>query len=360
MRVVFRVDAGQHIGSGHVMRCLTLADALRQKGAECIFLTRAHKGHLAQFIAEKGFEAHVFEAGVHRPLEHPSDYTTWLGVPWEQDAQESRAYVSALGPIDLMVVDHYALDWRWESQLKESASKILVIDDLANRRHATHILLDQNFGRQKEDYAGLLACDCLILTGTKYALLHPNYARLRETALKRRLEAKHPYSVLISLGGSMGDELLRVFNIAAPVFSKNGNKVTVVSGFADGVKEHINDLSSHYKIETTVYHFIDNLAELMVTSDIVIGAMGATTWERCCLGLPTLGVILANNQLELSMKLEQVNAVHRVIQGNKLSENDVQEFCLMSSREYKSLSKCSAAISDGRGLDRVLAVLLNE
>ena len=181
MQIAFRADASIQISTGHVMRCLTLAEELKRQGHDCFFICREHKGHLGDLIAEKGFSLHLLPTA---ESEHASadfnwsDHARWLGVTWQRDAEQTRAILSNQ-PVDWLVVDHYALDIGWEQQTAEYAAQIMVIDDLADREHQCDLLLDQTFGRNAADYRPLVPKNCELLCGSQYALLRPEFAEFR-------------------------------------------------------------------------------------------------------------------------------------------------------------------------------------
>ncbi|MEI6791172.1 MAG: UDP-2,4-diacetamido-2,4,6-trideoxy-beta-L-altropyranose hydrolase, partial [Myxococcaceae bacterium] len=146
MNVLIRTDASKKIGSGHVMRCLTLADGLRMRGAQIKFSCIRHEGHLCDLISERGYE--VISA------------------------------IENTGASDLLIVDHYELDENWETSQRPFCKRIFVIDDLA-RSHDCDILLDQNLVADfKTRYTGKVLANCKLLLGPEYALLPPIYAEL--------------------------------------------------------------------------------------------------------------------------------------------------------------------------------------
>lgn len=160
MRMAFRTDASSRIGTGHVMRCLTLADALREQGSECQFVCREHEGHLIGHIRSRGYKAHALpRSSANTSFESDLAHASWLDVDWQTDADQTQ---EALGSeaVDWLIVDHYALDQRWESALRSSCKRIMVIDDLADRQHDCDLLLDQNYGSSAERYHGLVSADC--------------------------------------------------------------------------------------------------------------------------------------------------------------------------------------------------------
>src|ERR1035437_405447 len=202
LRIAFRTDASLQMGSGHVMRCLTLADALKAQGAQCQFISRAHPCNLIEVIRQRGYMVNILVApvqqaqaaikniaatvqGAQQKPPHEPAHAAWLGSTWQADAQETTVVLATLQP-DWLVVDHYALDQRWEEVLAAHCLQLLVIDDLADRPHRCDLLLDQNLGRQPQDYANLVPAHCQVLTGPNYALLRPEFVALRHYSLQRR------------------------------------------------------------------------------------------------------------------------------------------------------------------------------
>lgn len=200
MRIAFRADASLQIGTGHVMRCITLADALRERGAKSTFICRPHTGHLLDLIKQRGHET-IALTPADNSFIAPADpfHAKWLGTDWASDAMQTQ---QALGDqvADWLVVDHYGLDRRWEKVMRSQAQRIMVIDDLADRPHDTDLLLDQNLGRQAHDYGGLLSRHTQTLIGPTYALLRPEFAQWREHSLQRRAQPKLK-NLLITMGG---------------------------------------------------------------------------------------------------------------------------------------------------------------
>lgn len=314
MNVAFRVDASLQIGSGHVMRCLTLADVLRERGARCHFICREHPGHLLELIRQRGYPASTLATGPEnfqpaaddvRPL--PA-HAAWLGCDWRSDAEHCRSILEKIKP-DWLVVDHYALDACWQAELKSHYGKLMVIDDLADRQHLCDVLLDQNLGRKVKDYTDLIPQDCELLVGPRYALLRPEFAALREYSLRRRAQPELR-QILISMGGvdqhnATGEVLavLKTCSLPANV------RLTVVMGPHAPWLADVQVKAGQMPWVTHVLVNTDNMAQLMADADIAIGAAGSTSWERCCLGLPGILVCLASNQKEALSALEQTGAV---------------------------------------------------
>ena len=191
MKIAFRVDASIEIGTGHVMRCLTLADALKEQGAECHFICREHLGHLNALIIERGHIVYPlpyieqYKQSEHNNKAEELAHSSWLGVTQAEDFAACSLLLKSLQP-EWLIVDHYAIDERWHKELRPYCQKIMVIDDLADRKHDCDLLLDQTFGRNSDDYQSFVPEYCQVLCGAEYALLRPEFAEWRAYSLKRR------------------------------------------------------------------------------------------------------------------------------------------------------------------------------
>jgi UDP-2,4-diacetamido-2,4,6-trideoxy-beta-L-altropyranose hydrolase len=337
MKVAFRVDSSRVMGAGHAARCLALAEAFREAGIDSEFVCRKHSGNLIPKIRAKGFD--VIE------LEVKAD--GWLGASTQVDAGDFAGSLS-LETFDWVIVDHYGIGAEWHKAVKQYAAKLMVIDDLADREMNCELLLNQNFGRYNLDYAGLVPSNCRILAGSHYALLRPEFAARRTEALKKRNATKKIKNVLVSIGGSDAGDL------TGEVLRNISNKYNVVAVLGPS-SPHIEAV---LKYEASYPHInveIDaaNMASLMYDADISVGAGGSTSWERCCLGLPTLLYVTAENQRGIACDLEKIGAV-RIVDN---LERDLDSLA-SSIYNWKLMSSESAKICDGHGAMRVAEYLL--
>ena len=308
MNVVIRVDASVAIGTGHVMRCLTLADALRSRGSTVIFVCREHEGHLCDFIEANGFVTFRLPAPAQTQSTLPrDDYAAWLGIIQATDADQTLACCHrGDSRADWLVADHYALDAVWENRVRNLALSVLVIDDIANRHHACEILLDQNLTRLPEErYRSLVPEHCSVLLGPRYALLRKEFT---DAASGIRRRSGNISRILIFFGGTdpIGETLKACRAVAAAI--PDDVTVDVVAGAANPRREDIacfcrTDVRFHYHCQIT------NMAELMSDADLAIGAGGTTAWERTFLGLPTMTVAVAENQVDGSEALAAQGAI---------------------------------------------------
>ena len=362
MKVVFRVDSSILIGTGHVIRCLTLADELRAAGHQCLFICASLDGHISGVIERRGYEVSMLPRSnnVPSPEESDSDYARWLGESWQQDAQQTLDFISCHKPTWL-VVDHYALDAKWERFLAVAVNKIMVIDDLANRHHECSLLLDQNLGRAAKDYDGLLPAECLRLIGPSHALLRPEFAALREQSLSRR---KRPdiKRVLISLGGVdrtnvTGQVLTALAHSELPA----STELDIIMGSSAPYLNEVRQQSELLPFKATVSVNVQDMAERMCIADLSIGAAGSTSWERCCMGLPSVTVILAENQRAIAEALN-VNKAGLLVDVQQITEEiaDLIEHCAGDLETLQFLTHNAAQICDGGGANRVVSVLTGE
>lgn len=356
-----RADASLDIGTGHVMRCLTLADALRRQGAVCCFICREHPGHLIDYIRERGFEVLALpgaaSTGAPAPLA-AADYAAWLGTDQATDAAHVRQALRDRR-FDWLVVDHYALDERWERLMRPSTRKIMAIDDLANRRHDVELLLDQNLGRTARDYADLLPAAGTVLAGPRYALLRPEFAALRAQSLQRRSSAR-VRQLLVTLGGVDKDNFtLSVLEVlAAGELPADCRIVAVMGARAPGLQA-VRDFAGRTLEQIELRVDEKNMAELMAASDAAIGAAGGAAWERCCLGLPTLVVMMAENQRAGALALQASGAVLLADAGLPLADSLRARLPdLLNPQRLSQMQSACFAMVDGDGTRRVVEELL--
>jgi len=335
MNVVFRADSSTQMGAGHLMRCLTLAGELQKKNHTITFICRELEGNIINLIDFKVIR--LMGIG-HVQADHL--YLGLLGVTQECDAEQ----VIEVMPenTDLLFVDNYALDEIWHKKLRKYTDKIIVVDDLANKNFDCDVLLNQNLGVSKEDYKNRVPKGCKLLLGCKYALLRPEFALLRQKSLEKRNSTKEIKQILISLGG--GDLNNVTFDILKELDSTL--KIVVVLGNASPHKMMILNYSKNKNIEVIID--ATNMAELMFNADLAIGAGGSTSWERCCLGLPTLMYVIAENQTMVAEHLEGLGAVIIVKNLKKDVSNLVNNI-----KKWKTMVNRSQKICDGLGTMRI-------
>ncbi|MBB3063187.1 UDP-2,4-diacetamido-2,4,6-trideoxy-beta-L-altropyranose hydrolase [Microbulbifer rhizosphaerae] len=366
MKIAFRADASLQIGSGHVMRCLTLANELTVRGADCHFICREHPGHLIELIRSQGYTTYSlpYKGSVEADLILNSSvipdslaHANWLGVTQEQDAEVCSAILKELQP-DWLIADHYGLDARWELALKHLYRHLLVVDDLADRPHACDLLLDQNLGREVADYGSLIPEYCRVLVGPKYALLRPEFAGLREYSLQRRKQSR-PRNILITMGGvdqpnATGQVLEALKHCSLPADCQ----ITAVIGGQSPWLHDVSVLAAEMPWRTKVLVNISDMAQRMADSDLAIGAAGSTSWERCCLGVPTLMVVLAENQWPGARALQSSQGAQLVGEVSDIREQlPVLLSKLFIGHGLEKMGRMATQLTDGLGVVQVAGLL---
>jgi UDP-2,4-diacetamido-2,4,6-trideoxy-beta-L-altropyranose hydrolase len=356
MKVAFRVDASLCIGNGHLMRCLTLAHEFKKRGAEVIFISRKIRGDLNHLILNDFFILHELS---YWDTNNPNlSYSEWLSENWNIEVSEVLPIVMQFSP-DLLVVDHYALDGRWEQTLRPYIKELLVIDDLANRTHVCDYLLDQTVGRNENDYNLLTTEKAHFLLGTDYALLRPEFRKWRERSIERRTSPKFA-SILVTLGGVDKDNYTgRVLSVLKQYSLEVNDQIsiTVVLGQNAPNKHEVELQTKEMPCRVSLLSDVSNMAEIMANSDLCIGAAGSTAWERCCLALPSIVIVIADNQALIAKKLKIKKAALYV---QEPIENELfDQLAAMSNSQLKNLSENSALYVDGFGAKRVVDKIIS-
>ncbi|MDD2892325.1 MAG: UDP-2,4-diacetamido-2,4,6-trideoxy-beta-L-altropyranose hydrolase [Halothiobacillaceae bacterium] len=348
--MAFRVDASSRIGTGHFMRCLTLADMLQEQGAQIRFVSRGLPEYLRDMLVARGMGFACLKDAV--TAEAPGDlgYSIWPGTGQTLDAADSTKALADL-KWDWLVVDHYALDARWESAMRDVAERIMVIDDLANRNHDCDVLLDQNYYRDMgARYGGKVPEQCRLLLGPRYALLREEFRILREQVEPRTGEVGR---ILVFFGGvDAGNYTSLAIRTLAGLDIK-GAAVDVVIGAQHPRRSEIEKTCA--KLGYVCHVQTSRMAELMAAADLAICAGGSATWERCCLGLPALTFCAAENQrVQIADAAEAGLLYAPSVEGNLVDILRRHARCLMeNSSLLRSISRASMECVDGRGAMRV-------
>lgn len=347
MKVMIRTDSSSTIGSGHLMRCLTLADCLRLAGVSVTFICRDLPGNLYNEVIRQKFKLCL--------LEHKSGIEAEIS---DDDAQSTAGIIARDGGADWLMVDNYALDKAWETLLRGSAKRIMVIDDLADRPHDCDILLDQNlFGNSEERYANLSPGGCLKLLGPRYALLRPGFFEARK---KLRARTGSIRRILIAMGGADPHNVTITALKAIKELDDPDLLIDVAVGMANS---HIDDIMEIARLidGCTVHHPAKNMAGLMAAADLCLGAAGSTTWERCCLGLPTLFIAGSNYEVEIARSAEAAGIGKYLGKYDEVLPEYIRpelEAVMVDPETIRLWSANAAAFVDGRGVERVSRAIM--
>lgn len=327
-----RVDSSEQIGSGHLMRCLTLAERLRKDGADVHFISRDLAGSLHRLVEEHGFLLHLLPQYEMDP--NLTGYAAWLTVPQVVDAEETGDILSCMQPVSRLIVDSYALDAVWEQRLRPLVREIFVIDDLANRPHDCDVLLDQNYYREmRHRYDGLVPPACKLLLGPSHALLREEFYEAREKIGVRDGVLRR---ILVFYGGSDTTGETEKAIRALVQLQLPSVAVDVVVGGSNPRRASIENLCAAH--DFLHYHCqVSNMAELMANADLCLGAGGTTTWERCFLGLPAIVTAIAENQFEICRDCAEEGYIYYLGRWDEVTEGDIVR-CVQKFKYANELS----------------------
>ena len=346
------------------MRCRTLARELRRRGAEITFLCRRQPGDLIDLLEQEIQVLSLPEQQLTpcQELGGRALYAAWLGCSQQQDASDCLAALEQAGINNAkwLVVDHYGLDASWEGAMREGLGsepppQLLVIDDLADRSHSCDLLLDQNFFGEATErrYQGLVPQHCRQLLGPHYALLGPEYALLHPL-VPPRTELRR---VLVFLGGVDPDNCTgeAIKALMAPELAHLA--VDVVLGLQCPHRQVVETLVAK-RPHTTLHGPQPSLAGLIARADLAIGAGGATNWERACLGLPTLMVVIADNQFQVAKAISQSTEI-AIINFEKFEEALIAEIKKFSdTNTIHKISLFNYSLLQGHGAIEISTMLI--
>ena len=342
------------------MRCLTLADYLKGEGAEVSFVCRELAGHMGRQIEVRGFAIRWLEPvkGGHSTPKDNDDYAAWLGVSLEQDARETyRLIESDDRGVDWLIVDHYALNAEWHRSFRPLVGNIMVIDDLADRQYECDVLLDQNSaGDESDQYRSLVPSGCRCLLGPRYALLRAEFAEARRVPRTSGRVRR----IFVFMGGVDRSDVTAMVIEALAALPKRDFEAQVVVG---GSNTHRHELAKTCSSLSNIIYCeqVNDMAARMASADLAVGAGGTTTWERCAVGLPSLVISVAENQVSIAREVEQLGI------GKYLgSAEDVTVAQIMDEIErlqenpemLLSMRQKAQDLVDGKGVERVGQVLL--
>lgn len=361
MNIVIRADAAVQIGSGHIMRCLVLAKELTNQGHSVSFVCRRQPGDLIELIQRRGLSVIELASPVINEVNLTSnvavesnteaDYASWLGVPWQQDADSLLAKIK---DVDLLIVDHYGINIEWEQHVRDVLGcKLFIIDDLL-RQHAADLLLDQTPMREDSAYLSQSTIK-RVLAGSDYALLADNFAQVRETIMYPRVTAVQS-KILITMGAmDVPNATGKVLEAFLQLPADERPQITVLLGqhapHYQAVKEQVKEFGNKAKH----FDYIENMAEIMCQHDIAIGAAGTTALERACLGLPSILIPLADNQRTICSNLVAANAaIH--LELDEITTKLIVQYAFLAANlpEFRTRN---LVLCDGLGVKRVLIEL---
>jgi UDP-2,4-diacetamido-2,4,6-trideoxy-beta-L-altropyranose hydrolase len=354
MRIALRTDASRRIGTGHLRRCLSLAQALHDEGAQVQFVCREHDE--ISGIADEGQEvvAWLPKPPGYTPVEGDPAHADWAGCAWQQDADETIAALRDWKP-DWVLIDHYAFDARWHERVAAAlACRIAVIDDLADRPLACAVLIDQNLHSDHAvKYAAQLRLPARILGGPRYALLAPRY----RTAPRHRFQ-RHVKSIGIFMGGGDPDDFTSRVLVACRDVAHFTGPIELVSSSRNPNFARHQELAQRWP-DTRVLHDEPDLTAFFARHDLQVGSGGVAAWERCVLRAPTLALQIAPNQRAVLPQLAIAGAIEWLaVDGATVQEiGDAVKELIVATRRRIAMVRAMRDLVDGMGCARVAAAL---
>ena len=344
MKIVFRVDSSNLIGAGHTIRCLVIAEEMKDRGIETYFICKSNLLPLKKQITSSGHE--IFE------ISSPK----LSNLDWKKDAEETLKVIKSISP-EMLIVDHYSLEKRWQKSVKEKLGKLIVIDDLPGRKLFCDILIDQNLGRKSEHYLPYIEGNPKLLMGTEFALVREEFSINRKMTLQKRKRFDGINNILISLGGvGTIDSYSRILETLSNVKWKNLPEIDITLGFTKQEKLVLENFCKKNKLLKVNFHSNSmDIYKKMIKADLCIGYAGSSSWERCVLGLPSFVKAVSDNQLFIAKNLEARGAVkiwEKEKEIKKLFET------LVSKKQWFKLMESSKKICDGKGSRRVVDAIL--
>lgn len=353
LRVALRADASATIGIGHVRRSLALAQALRDIGAHVCLVARAlgiDPAANAAAVSTEYLELAPAKGSIPSRAGE-SRYAAWAQVTWEEDAKQTISTLRSWRP-DLVVVDHYAFDARWHEAVAAGLGvRIAAIDDLADRFMAVDWLIDHNYAPDhRAKYAGRLPQDATLLGGPRYALLSPPYATATRLEIRPTVR-----SIGIFMGGIDGAAMSILALEACRNDARFAGDIEVATTQENPRLAELAATCRRWP-RTTLLIDAPDLAGFFARHDLQIGAGGGASWERCCIGAPTVALMCADNQRVVIEALSSLGVVATPGDDNRLSAASIGATvaALVADREWRlAMSERSRRLVDGLGARRV-------
>ena len=344
-----RVDAGVQIGDGHFLRCLTLANSLKKKFDQIIFISNQLPKHFIKKIKRDNFKIYKINGYTHIQKEKLEKKLKTQLI--HNDLVETKKIIEKYkNSTNWLIIDHFGIDHFWEKNVRVNIKKIIVIDDLANRKHECDILIDQNFYKNMQKrYTKLIPNYCEQCIGPRFTLLRPEFFNARKN-LKRKKQFKR---ILISFGGSDPSNETKKAILAIKDLEKK-YKIDVIVGSNNPNKKQITNICSKISF-CNFYEQVENISKYMKKADLAIGAGGTSTWERCCLGLPTIVTSLSKDQEKINENMSKIGCAIDLGTAEKTTKLDyVKALNEINSKKLRKISKKCLVLVDGKGVKRIV------
>ena len=339
--ILIRADASQTIGTGHIFRCLALADEARALGVRVIFVCRDVPGNLKNLLIDRQYEAHLIPEN----------------EGWEADAQATVSIIRSLNlRVTWLLVDHYLLDSKWEKAVRPYAARLATIDDLADRAHDVDLLVDCSHDPSSTSiYDGLLPPSCQRAIGSAYTLLRREFFETPRL-IRVRAPAKR---ILVTLGGNDPFDTTSMVLDALEGADLSNISIDVTLGTSNPRLEALKRRAEAMD-NVTAYVQHSRMSELMLAADLCVGAGGMTALERCYLGLPSLILMLADNQRELAAQLDRDGCARNLGFVGGIDVQELRRAIVSAAADVEWLAQSSRRGQekvDGKGVLRILGLM---
>lgn len=365
MLIGIRVDASLNMGTGHTYRMLTLAKQLKKNGHNVFFISRCLKGNLIDLVKESFDVLELPAPDSHLVQELYCDHTPWLEVEYNLEIQQTQSVIAKYLTdshnvmLDWLIIDHYAIEKKWQTALKPFTRSYLQIDDLADREHDVDVLLDQNYYQLGQSrYDNLLPNKTKRLCGPEFSLLRDEFAIARQKLAPFEVRLQKGNVVLFFGGIDMANETSKA--LKALLMVKSDDQFDVIIGINNPHREEVEALCDRYSDRVSLHIQVSNMMDFFAESYLYVGAVGATTWERCVMSLPGIVCSVADNQTQLALDLSLINGHDYLGINTSLTELDYATAYkkLLSNPEHLlSQSEACGRLIDGSGCQKVVSEL---
>jgi UDP-2,4-diacetamido-2,4,6-trideoxy-beta-L-altropyranose hydrolase len=351
MKILIRVDSGSIIGTGHVMRCFNLINNLKilSNNIEAEFICRYHNNNIINLI-KPYYNVHILPITNNVTL----DNKTWLGSTLQSDIQYTQSILKQ-NTYDILLIDHYSIDYHWEYSMKFLVSKIIVIDDLFNRKHYCDILIDQNIYNHNP-YVDLVPNHCKVLLGTDYLILNPIFLNYNNN---NKSLSSNKIIIHISFGGSdihnLTNKILNtVINNKDRIHRYSDIMFDVIIGKANCNYNDIKERYSNYN-NIRIYYSVNNMVDLLYNSSFCIGSTGTSIYERIYMNKPSISITIADNQINIADTLHNKRLTNYIGHYDTFTDSMLIDYINIMINNYKD--SYFNNIIDGKGCHRILDML---
>lgn len=338
--LLIRADATVAIGTGHVMRCIALAQAWQQTGASVTFIMATQPSALQDRIRAEGFSVLLLRV-----------------APGSANDAEQTAMVAHQMTAAWIVADGYCFDATYQHILKEKGHRVLLIDDYGHAEYyfAT-MVLNQNISADEKMYIHRESSTRLLL-GTQYALLRREFWPWRGY---RRAVSEPTRKILVTLGGSDPDNVTLMILHALYEIERTDLEVVVVVGGSNPYYETLHVAAHDATFPVSLRQNVTNMPELMAWAEIAVTAGGSTCWETAFMGLPNIILVLAQNQEKIAAVLDARGVAINLGWATTIDPSTIAttlEQLAYNTSQWQMMSENGQRLVDGYGAARVVALL---